>query len=254
MRNLQSHARRYAFTLGHSLRMLAAGPLSAEGRKELKGISKAFGWNQVEGALPIISASQIWQRHEPVLIAEIEQRGYNVTAYELTVLCQLSRRFHPAKVFEFGTFDGRSSVNLLLNSPEAHLYTLDLPPDVRTLPEEAKVGERLRRPEFEGRYTQLFGDSRTLDFSPYAGQMDLVFIDAGHEYEFVKSDTDRALELIRPAKDGQGAGVIVWHDFGQIPGVTRAVEELYASGKAPGELVRIRQTSLALCLPRGIIK
>jgi predicted O-methyltransferase YrrM len=149
-------------------------------------------------------------------------------------------------LFEFGTFDGRSSVNLLLNSPEAHLYTLDLPPDVRTLPEEAKVGERLRRPEFEGRYTQLFGDSRTFDFSPYAGQMDLIFIDAGHAYEFVKNDTQRALEMVK-----RDSGVIIWHDFGQIPGVTRAVEALYASGQAPGELARVRQTSLAVCTPRG---
>lgn len=248
MQNLPNNAKRYLFTLGHSLRMLAAGPLSASGRKTLQDVSKTFGWHQTPGKLPIVNASQLWPRHEPVMVSEIEQRGYNVTAYELTVLCQLARKFQPKKMFEFGTFDGRSSVNLLLNAPEAHLYTLDLPPDVRTLPEEAKVGERLQRPEFEGRYTQLFGDTRYFDYSAYRGQMDLIFIDAGHVYELVKNDTARALEVVKPG------GVIVWHDFGQIPGVTQAVEELYASGKAPGEMVRVRQTSLAVCVPAGSVE
>jgi hypothetical protein len=47
---------------------------------------------------------------------------------------------------------------------------------------------------------------------------DLVFIDGNHDYEWVKHDTDLALRL--------GAKIIVWHDYGTEPGVTRAVDEL----------------------------
>lgn len=52
------------------------------------------------------------------------------------------------------------------------------------------------------------------------GSLDLVFIDANHEYESVKSD----IKLWQPkVKKG---GILAGHDYALIPGVTAAVDEL----------------------------
>ena len=46
-----------------------------------------------------------------------------------------------------------------------------------------------------------------------------MLVDAGHEYEFVKADTETALRLIRPG------GTILWDDYDPgWPGVVRAVD------------------------------
>ncbi|MBL8012699.1 MAG: class I SAM-dependent methyltransferase, partial [Candidatus Omnitrophica bacterium] len=42
------------------------------------------------------------------------------------------------------------------------------------------------------------------------GKIDLVFIDGNHSYEFVKSDTENALEMLSEK------GVIIWHDYDYI--------------------------------------
>ena len=36
--------------------------------------------------------------------------------------------------------------------------------------------------------------------------MDLVFVDGAHSYDYVKNDTEKGLEMLRPG------GVIAWHD------------------------------------------
>ena len=85
---------------------------------------------------------------------------------------------------------------------------------------------------------QLFGDSKALDITPWAGKCDLVFVDGSHAYSYVVSDTAKALELVRPG------GLVLWHDYlgpRHSPGVYRALNELAAT--LP--LVRISGTALA---------
>jgi hypothetical protein len=36
--------------------------------------------------------------------------------------------------------------------------------------------------------------------------MDLIFVDGAHSYEYVKNDTVKGLEMLRPG------GIIAWHD------------------------------------------
>ena len=50
-------------------------------------------------------------------------------------------------------------------------------------------------------------DSTKMSFRKELGKFDMVFIDGGHEYSIVKSDTLNALEAVEK-------GVIIWHDFG----------------------------------------
>src|SRR5207248_10166359 len=113
-----------------------------------------------------------------------------------------------------------TTLHLALNTaPDAAIYTLDLASDSNTsLPVSAtdrRVMEQRSnsclfslRPEAR-KIHRLYGDSAKFDFSPYAGTIDLFFIDGSHSYEYVKSDTLNALKCCRKG------GAIVWHDYGR---------------------------------------
>ena len=64
--------------------------------------------------------------------------------------------------------------------------------------------------------THVRGNSRSLDYSRYAGQCDLVFIDADHTYDSVRTDTRNAFPLLR-----NDQSIIVWHDYGFSPETVR---------------------------------
>jgi predicted O-methyltransferase YrrM len=146
--------------------------------------------------------------------------------YALAAICLLRR---PQRIFEIGTFNGATTLILARSAPTAEVFTLDLPSEAvpaGVLEVEASniaaggVGTRFRDAPEGRQITQLLGDSRTFDFSPWHGSIDLVLVDAGHEYESARSDTATALRLLAPG------GVIVWDDYmPSWPGVVRAVEE-----------------------------
>jgi predicted O-methyltransferase YrrM len=97
------------------------------------------------------------------------------------------------------------------------VVTIDLPPsnDAHFVP-----GELIRQSTARDRVQQVYGDSKTFDFSPYRGAMDLVFVDAGHEYPDVCADSENALGMVKPD------GVVVWDDYTSWTGVRRCVNEL----------------------------
>jgi predicted O-methyltransferase YrrM len=139
-------------------------------------------------------------------------------------------------LFEIGTFDGRTTLNLALNSPaRCRVLTLDLPPELDTafplaagerhMVEKPKPGLRYEAyrsiyPAAIGKIHQLLGDSAMFDYTPYTNACSLVFVDGSHAYDYAVSDTRAAMKM---AKQG---GVIVWHDYGIWEGVTKALEEL----------------------------
>ena len=142
--------------------------------------------------------------------------------------------------FEIGTNRGRTTWTVARSNPELTLYTLDVPigqtPDTialalhevdRMVFRDSSCGEAFRdTPEGE-RITQLWGDSATFDFSPYAGGIDCVYIDGSHSYEYARSDTAKALAMLSPY------GAIVWDDYGNFPGVYRAVLEFAGTHDHP---------------------
>ena len=246
---LGSNLRRYAFTLRRSAALLATGPLTPGGRASLQGVSNALGWSAHPARLPEIEPSEILPAARPVEVREVEAWSHNVVVFELCLLNALVRRLRPEAIFEFGTFDGRTTVNLLASAPpDAHAYTLNLPSEAVDfgIP-NFRIGGRFADGPFAGRITQLYGDTRTFGYQPYLGQMDFIFIDAGHSHALVTSDSDVAVKLLRPA-----GGVIVWHDYSSIPEVTRAVDDLHAAGRLPGRMVHVRGTGLAMSLPETL--
>lgn len=115
------------------------------------------------------------------------------------------------RVFEFGTWKGVTTWQIARNHV-AEVLTLDRDATQVTW---GNVGTSIVR---------LTGDSRTFDFSPWHDTMDMVFIDGGHDYETVMSDSQNAFEMVR--KDQPA--VVFWHDYGNgiDDGNDRAIEEL----------------------------
>jgi len=213
----------------------------------------------ISGILPGINLSSLITSKECQLrVIEPSFANGNVTIYELMAIILLVQARQPKSLFEIGTFDGRTTLNLAANSPqEAHVHTLDLPntglEQTRFRLEEIEKkyidkpvsGSRLLgRPE-ASKVTQLYGDSATFDFSPYLNQIDFVFVDASHAYQYVLSDSRKALQLLR-----RGKGAILWHDYNRSdcwPGVTQALDELYSHSPEFSQMKQIEGTSL-VCL------
>lgn len=188
----------------------------------------------------------------------------NVSAFELDVIAALVKSHRPGVLFEIGTFDGRTTLNMAANAPEgATVYTLDLPAesvDATAFALELNEHIFVRKPRSGARFAdaptpytivQLLGDSATFDFSPFFGRVDFMFIDGSHAYEYVRSDTLAALEMVRPG------GIIIWHDyvragFTPFPGVPRALKEFHLTDSRFRHLTQIEHTSIMyLKLPRG---
>jgi predicted O-methyltransferase YrrM len=156
----------------------------------------------------------------------------HVMRHSPLVLCALAQLLACRTIFEIGTFRGDTSWLLAHNLPRAHIFTLDLAgpesaQDVRLEITDVdeyfhtwERGARFRDTPESLRITPLLGDSATFDFSPYRGEMDLVYIDASHSYSYVKADTEAALAMLSPT------GTIVWDDYTYYPGIYAYLNEL----------------------------
>lgn len=189
----------------------------------------------------------------PIRLREPVSADGNVTLLELAILNALVAVRQPRRIFEIGTFDGRTALNFAANAPLATVHTLDLPPavepalpvhpDDRQFIRRSQDGERGRRfrgaPE-EKRIVQLHGDSARFDYGAFSGAIDFVFVDGSHSYEYVLSDSRNALAMAAPGS------LIVWHDYGEWEGVTRALNELHATQPRFAALRHVGETTLAL--------
>lgn len=160
----------------------------------------------------------------------------NIQPYELFALMTVAKACHARNVFEIGTFNGRTTRNLAANiGQEGTVYTLDLEPEVEldqlkydlddletSLLLRESVGQRYRETPEAARIVQYFGDSAKFDYSKHHGDMDLVFIDGSHALDYVRSDTENALQMVTPK-----SGIIVWHDYGdEFPDVREYLNDL----------------------------
>jgi SAM-dependent methyltransferase len=191
--------------------------------------------------LPVRSLSELFPGIGEITvdlpIAQLERPPGTLPLTELLVICATTRFLKPRRVFEIGTFRGASTVLLARHAPDgAEIFTLDLPPretatrfaidngDITGVP--FTVGEYYRGTPYEAKVKQLFGDSATFDYSPYAHDIDFVFVDGNHAYDNVKVDSMNAFELLKPG------GTIIWDDYHPEwgAGVMRALHELRDRG------------------------
>ena len=148
---------------------------------------------------------------------------------ETQVLSALVCFLQPRSIFEIGTYNGFTTLHFAINSlGDCSIFTLDLPPDFNVMAKEeiSKYSyddllvvqlsmENIKNRVYQNhpqktKIRELFGDSKTFDYSPYHKKIDFIFIDGNHSSEFVKSDTDNAFKMLSER------GVIVWHDYDYI--------------------------------------
>lgn len=161
----------------------------------------------------------------------LQLRGFGSgSTAEMAALASLVAVRRPRKLLEFGTCDGASTWHLWANAPgKAEITTIDLPRGVKTRgsSDPALQGVRERPLLPAGPEVRLIEvDSR--DWQPDVWGVEFCFIDAGHTYECVRNDTEKALSVMAPG------GVVVWHDAAWRKdgyGVHRYLKELSAAGR-----------------------
>lgn len=219
-----------------------------------------FGWRLVaRQGLPQRQFHELFATPEQVPVELLPTASYptwwdaNYTK-DMLYLVLLAKVLAAETIFEIGTLHGYTALLFALNtSPTAKIYTLDLPPDASVKPAlsttiidtthiaiHANAAKYLyANHPMRGKIHQIYGDSARFDYSPYARQVDLFFVDGAHSYEYVRSDTEKALACVRPG------GVIAWHDYGRwgVNGVSRWLHELARSGR---DVCRLPGSSLAI--------
>ncbi len=219
-------------------------------------ITASRGFTKRALTLPSVAVTDLFEAGLHASLFDVGLRNGNTSLLEQVLITALARARGCRRFFELGTFDGTTSANVAAGLEGGEVLTIDLPAGrvehVR-LPVSAadqqyilkdEIGAKLRHlPPGAATVTQLLCDTATFDFSPYHSSCDMVFVDASHQYEYVINDSTVACELTRPG------GTILWHDYGNLPGVTAALGHLRESDIRFRELQAIDETTLAILEP-----
>jgi len=178
--------------------------------------------------------------HERIVKIVLPDRNAPILL-ETAILLSLAKIVKPRQFFEFGTYLGVETLNIAANLDEdSRVYTLDLDEkslrglhqDVHDQPLTLTHFENLQRLAFLGtpyerRITQLKSDSKAYDFSRFHKQIDMVYVDGGHDLPTLVSDTQNALKMLSE----NHATCIAWHDYetSKYPQVTEYLLNLSAS-------------------------
>lgn len=251
----------YLYALINCLYIFTIGYIFKKNRKFISNLCELFDYQKVreridpglKTIIPEIEIAAITDDSIPIQLHELPWVDGNISLLELTVIIKLLKKFHPDRIFEVGTFDGRTTLNLACNSSQkAVVYTLDIPDQSKismkpsplskdfSFVDKVSTGSRFRETECGKKITQLFGDSAAFNFSPYDDTIDFVFVDGAHTYDYALNDSEKAMKLLR-----NGRGIIIWHDYSWVwAGVTKALNKLYKTDSRFGSIRHIRGTSL----------
>jgi hypothetical protein len=168
----------------------------------------------------------------------------SITLVDQIVLLCLDELLKPSAVLEIGTFQGYTTRLLVKNSSAKTIYTVDLPsveqsilmsPDTEKVLSDGDYNDDYLR-DIQNKSGEIYlqdldvvemqrvklikQDSTAIDFNRSFQGVNFVFIDGGHHYDIVRSDTEKSLSIM-------DQGVIIWHDFasGIHSDVTRYLNE-----------------------------
>jgi hypothetical protein len=161
-------------------------------------------------------------------------RDLGIMPHELMILAHVVRYLQPRCVVEFGTAEGRTSLNIALHLPrDGSLVTLDFPP----IPGQNEVGFFYWDQPVRSKINQVFSGVESWDSTAYRASADIVFCDACDQPEGLAAETAQAFTVVKPG------GVIFRHDYGTAEGPTLFWNKL--SRQLP--VKHIRDTAL-VCL------
>jgi len=179
----------------------------------------------------------------------------NVSIEELCKICLIVKYLKPLNILEIGTYNGMTTLQMALNAPSnSKVFTLDLPDEIMAKLELSKIDNLVSKSfkqqfgtktgsYFHGRndvkIIQKLADSSTFDYSGLGKEkMDIIFIDAAHDYANKKIDSENAFKIIN------GNGVIIWHNYNDVssPDVTSYLADI--SNKY--QIYHLRNTMLAI--------
>jgi len=171
--------------------------------------------------------------HSPELIHPFP-RGLSTSPHELMIIAHVVGFMKPKRVIEFGTAEGRTTLNIALHlPPEGEVVTLDFPP----IPGQNEVGFFYWDQPVKSKIKQVFSGVDTWDSTPYRTTAQIVFCDACDQPEGLAAETAQAFAVVQPG------GVIFRHDYGTAEGPTLFWNEL--SKELP---VRHLEGTALLCL------
>ena len=137
-------------------------------------------------------------------------------------------------IAEIGVFLGKNTRILKKEFPDSHIYLIDpWKPDLNYLNSGNAVSKN--NSTYEAAYLHvlsLFETDKNITILRKCSEdsiaflpdnLDLIFIDANHEYHAIKHNISIFLPKIR------SGGILAGHNFGQkkFPGVTKAVKEIF---------------------------
>jgi predicted O-methyltransferase YrrM len=240
---------------------MTIGMLDAKQKNSLLALYNFYGDKEKsDGGTPvdpfIIPKTDVFELfgNDEAIYEGVYECGFgHTTEFELKVISNLVKKLNPKRIFEIGTFQGRTTLNMALNTgDDTEIITLDLPgSELGSTQMEIEEGEeRYVKKEVSGerfighpaavKIHQVFGDSATFSFSEYENTIDLAFIDGSHAYEYVLNDSQKIFPLMRKG------GLIIWHDYTNWQGVWAALNGLYQTDSRFKNIKHIGGTSIAL--------
>jgi predicted O-methyltransferase YrrM len=167
------------------------------------------------------------------------------------VIGLIMRNLNPQTAVEIGTAEGHTTALMSKNSPNTHIFTLNIPPEELQAGDGGKLTTAIFEREKIGSYyreigckniTQIFSDSAK--WKPDIGSIDFVFIDGCHDKEYVYNDTVKVMSQMKKP------GIIIWHDFNidlinryeWIYSVGSGVELLYKNKLIDGPIYHLKNS------------
>lgn len=203
-------------------------------------LKKVFDWRLA----PILDRPDIYDFD---YVEDINERRLRDAESLATVM----RNIQPRIAVEIGTANGMGTLLMSVNSPDSHIYTVNIPPEeilagkggklTTVAMEREKIGSAYRARNCLN-ITQIFANTAT--WTPNIGTIDIAFIDGCHDTNFVYNDTKKILQHMR------AGGFVLWHDFNPslsekfpwIRSVCRGVERLCRNGLVRGRIFLIRDS------------
>ena len=85
----------------------------------------------VKPMLPKTTIKDITDSKTIIKLLDKKEVDGNISTLELQVITRIIKEHKCSSIFEIGTFDGRTTLNMIANAPKnAKIYTLDLPKDM----------------------------------------------------------------------------------------------------------------------------